>query len=170
MADSLEIILAKNIKVNLRDSTNYSAVAGNIKDVIIRNEFELLKGKTSVHAIIVIEEPEDEWDGISGSMFWLPVSIHIVYRRSKTPDGEARAIGVSGVDGLPARAKDVRQALNRESPYNDRKPSGSYTAQTGVLRAVYAGTEYRTEKDPGAKDVDVAKVTMRYMCVDTRSA
>lgn len=171
MTDALETTLCKNIKVNLGDTTNYTTVAGNIKNILITDEFRILN-KQSVYTQIVLDEPEEEQTGISSIIWWQPVGIHIAYRRGMTPNGEQRAIGKSGVAGLATRAKDVRQALNRESPYNDMIPTGgpTYTTQTGVLRAVYAGTEYRTEEEPGHTPVDVAKVTMRYLCVDTRSA
>jgi hypothetical protein len=170
MAAGIVTTLLKNIKANLNDSTNYATVAANLKNVFISDDLLILPKQTPYADIVPGTPDEDENQPVTCTLFWQPVFVYVVIRRDKTMTGEAQIVGVGSRDGLDTVAKDVRQALNRPSPYNDAQPSGaSYTTQTGVFNVRYEGTEYLgEEEDADLTGVRVAKVNLSYRCADTR--
>jgi len=182
MADSIVTTLLENIQVNLEDATNFPAIAhattGSIKDTEIMDDFALV-GRTNVAAIIVPGPPEDERCGVQITRWWQPVDIYLQDRVNVTPTRGRTLLGTAGRPGLDTVAKDVRQALDRPSPFDGRKPSASYTTQTGVHNAAYRGKEYLGDEDKmsylgedmreeEAIATQVVVVHMAYFCVDTR--
>jgi hypothetical protein len=177
VADSLETTLLENVQVNLEDTTTYSDLAA-IKDTEIMDEFFLLS-RTNVAATIVPGPPEDEQTGVQITRWWQPVKIHLQDRANQTPTRGRTLLGTSGRPGLDTVASFVRRALDRPSPFDGRKPSASYTTQTGVHNVRYMGKEYLGDEDKiaslgedqtpeDAVATQVLVVTMAYYCVDSR--
>jgi len=167
MADSLVTTLLENIRLNLRDSTTYTAL-GYLKTVDVVSEF-VLYAKNSPYAVIVAENPVDQQTLTGVLVWWQPVTVYIVNRRQKTPDGDRAMLGDASLPGLDTLAKDARQALCRPSPYNP-VPTVSYTTLTGVLNTRYGGMEYRGVEE-GVKDEAAAPVVaihIDYLCVEAR--
>lgn len=188
MADSEVVTLLENIKVNCRDSTNFTALivssVPRVKEAIVADTFSLSPRNTPF-VVIVPGEPEDERELVQTVIWWQPVRIYIAQRRNPDPTRERKLLGGSNLDGLDSLAKDLRQALDRPSPYNGRKPSGvpptiagTYTTQTTVDAVEYRGQTYLGDEDvlallgPEGPEkglpVVVIRLDMRYRMVDTR--
>jgi hypothetical protein len=170
MPDGLVTTLLENIKNNLEDTTNYSSIATPLGVVFPSGEF-VLHPKASPYAVIVPGTPEPLDPGATVALWWQPVDVFLVMRRLKTKKGERSLLGTSSVNGLETLAKDTRQALSRESPYNNRVPSGyaGYTTQTGVLHVRFDGQEYMGEvEEEDAPPASTVVLHLAYLCAETR--
>jgi hypothetical protein len=167
MADGIVTTLLENIVVNLNDATTYTALA-QIKGVLVAPEMVLL-ADASPWVVVVPGSPTDEEVGVTINTWWQPVTCYIGIRRATSHDGDWGLLGSSGQNGLDTLAKDVRQALNRTSPYSDNKPSASYGTQVGVHDTRYAGLEYLgIQEEEHGQESQVAALTIEYFCVDER--
>lgn len=171
MADSLTTTLVENVVLNLTDTDNYSAIASKLQAVFASQEFAL-HSKAAIYAVVIPDNPQDVVQMVSGITWWQPIDVFLCSRRGKTWDKERTLLGTSGTNGLDTLAKDARQALNRPSPFNDRKPThptGTYATQTGVHDVRFDDVEYlveQSEDDMGA--TFVARLRVLYYCVDSR--
>ena len=184
ITDDLLTTLLENVKVNVQDAANFATLTDFKRAVSIMPEF-CLDCKATPNAVIVPGEPEDEKATVSTHTWWQPITVYITHREKNDPQREKRVVGLANTRGLNALAWEVRKALTRESPYNNGKPTatptvGTYTAQTGVLRAVWErnqmmpNQEKTTYQDHEGNPIssgpfDVCAVQMKYLCVEARA-
>lgn len=170
MADSLKTILLRNVEINLRDSTTYTDLAA-LKGWYVSDEFRPISYPTPYVSIVPGARGETI-SGIAAEVEEWTVSVYVVERTAPSETGERALLGVASVrSGLDTLARFVRSSLIRPSPYNDRKPTASYTTQAGVLHAEHGGTEYlgyMTDDETEESGVQVMKVDVNYILVDNK--
>ncbi len=139
MASTLTTLLA-NIKANLEDSTNFSTLTTKLKGADITPVF-FVTGRTTPWAVITPGATHVENDNLLCEHIQ-EVDVTVVTRRYQTQTCEVELVGNSTVTSIEEIVHEVRKALDRPSPYGDRKPTGaSYTTQSNVPSVNYTGCD-----------------------------